>query len=331
MLIYVPPWWFLAAAAALVAYWAMRVLGAHINVQMFVRVIQKVIREKNIPRAVKLSESAGDSPLAVATKAALLASVWRDDDESRHVGYRDVRQVPMDVVRARIRSRYDEAFTRTVAPLPKARLLALPSPFLTVAAFYYELSYFTTNWSVIGASAVCLLFWLYINWVHVRVIRSRNDGFDLLWPSFEFAYENRLTLDVDVKPMFKPSEASTLPSPSTTANPHIFLDVLEPGKPLRSIPVDQPIIKIGKFSSAHVELSAEGVSRIHAVIEVADGKATILDLGAERQTRVNGQAVNRAELSNGDVIGIGDAELVVKVDAAAGVTSSQVVFPPRSQ
>lgn len=101
-----------------------------------------------------------------------------------------------------------------------------------------------------------------------------------------------------------------------TKNARLTLEVLEPGKPLRSLTLDGPVIKIGTFASAQVQLSAEGVSRMHAVVEIADGEASIIDLGASNPTRVNGEKVAKMALSNGDVIGIGDAELVVRLSTA---------------
>lgn len=308
----VSPWWFLVAAAAMAAYWVVQVFGAHINTKLFVQVLQKILREKNVVRAIKLCTAASNAPVGVATKEALITSVSSEEDEIRPVGYRGNRPVSMDRVRARIRARYDEAFTRAAAPLLKALLLALPSFFLCPTAVLLTLSHSAIDWRIVGASGAGFLFLIYVGYTHWQIMSSRNTGFDLLWPSFEFVYENRKALVSETIPPPPPPEAP----PMATKNARLTLEVLEPGKPLRSLTLDGPVIKIGTFASAQVQLSAEGVSRMHAVVEIADGEASIIDLGASNPTRVNGEKVAKRALSNGDVIGIGDAELVVRLSTA---------------
>jgi hypothetical protein len=78
---------------------------------------------------------------------------------------------------------------------------------------------------------------------------------------------------------------------------------------------DRDIIKIGRLASAHLRLEDPKVSRIHAVIEVADNKeAAIIDMGSAEGTRVNGEKVSRTRLKHGDEIGLGDSRLVVVLD-----------------
>jgi hypothetical protein len=309
-------WWLLGTAALLMSPWVVRVFGASIDTQIFAKVVQRLLREKNLTRAIKLSIAAGDAPVATATKAALLASVSREEDEKRPAGYRGSRPVSIDVVRARIRARYDEAFNKPSAPLQHVFLLALLSAFLFVLVLVRKLSLPELDWVVIGVAGAGQLFWFYVAWTHTKILSSRNAAFELLWPSFEAVYHDRHSLSLEDKPVVY-SGLATPPDPpaSEPMKPRITLEVLEPGKPLRSVPLDRPVIKIGKLATSHVQLSAEGVARMHAVIEIADGKASIIDLGATKQTRVNLQPVNKCELSNGDVIGIGDAEMVVRLDA----------------
>ena len=78
---------------------------------------------------------------------------------------------------------------------------------------------------------------------------------------------------------------------------------------------ERDIIKIGRLASAHLRLDDPKVSRIHAVIEVADNKeAAIIDMGSAEGTRVNGEKVSRVRLKHGDEIGLGDSRLVVVLD-----------------
>jgi hypothetical protein len=307
-------WWLLGTAALLMSPWVVRVFGASIDTPIFAKFVAKLIRDKNVSKAIKLSNAAGDAPVAAATKAALLASVSREEDEKRPAGYRGSRPVSMDSVRARIRARYDEAFNKPSAPLRHLFLLALLAAFLFVLVLVRKLSLPELDWVVIGVAGAGQLFWFYGAWTHAKILSARNAAFEQLWPSFEALYHDRHALNLEDKPAYPAPEAPLQAPLSEAMRPLITLEVLEPGKPLRSVPLDKPIIKIGALATSHVQLSAEGVARMHAVIEIADGKASIIDLGAAKKTRVNLQPVDKCELSNGDVIGIGDAEMVVRLE-----------------
>ncbi len=95
---------------------------------------------------------------------------------------------------------------------------------------------------------------------------------------------------------------------------------------------ERDIIKIGRLASAHLRLEDPKVSRIHAVIEVADNKeAAIIDMGSAEGTRVNGEKVSRVRLKHGDEIGLGDSRLVIvldEVEIAALKGGGAVVAPP---
>lgn len=66
------------------------------------------------------------------------------------------------------------------------------------------------------------------------------------------------------------------------------------------------IFKIGRLSSADLEIHDPEVSRMHAVIEPDErGEAQILDLGSEGGTWVNGERVRKHPLRPADVIELG--------------------------
>ena len=80
---------------------------------------------------------------------------------------------------------------------------------------------------------------------------------------------------------------------------------------------ERDIIKIGRLASAHLRLEDPKVSRIHAVIDIANGnEVSIIDMGSAEGTRVNGEKVSRVRLKNGDEVGLGDSRLVVILDDA---------------
>jgi len=63
-------------------------------------------------------------------------------------------------------------------------------------------------------------------------------------------------------------------------------------------PITKPRIFIGRGSAMDVQLKDSEVSRRHAMIEVRSDEATLHDLGATNGTYVDGQRVDRTELSN---------------------------------
>lgn len=80
---------------------------------------------------------------------------------------------------------------------------------------------------------------------------------------------------------------------------------------------ERDIIKIGRLASAHLRLEDTKVSRIHAVIDIANGnEVSIIDMGSAEGTRVNGEKVSRVRLNHGDEVGLGDSKLVVVLDDA---------------
>ncbi len=78
---------------------------------------------------------------------------------------------------------------------------------------------------------------------------------------------------------------------------------------------ERDIIKIGRLASAHLRLEDPKVSRIHAVIDIANGtEVSIIDMGSAEGTRVNGEKVSRVRLKHGDEVGLGDSRLIVVLD-----------------
>ncbi|MCA9621784.1 MAG: FHA domain-containing protein, partial [Myxococcales bacterium] len=86
--------------------------------------------------------------------------------------------------------------------------------------------------------------------------------------------------------------------------------------------VAQDIVKVGKDPKSHLRVDDEAASRMHAVIEVQDD-VTLIDLGNEAGTMVNGARVNKCKLNPGDQIQIGNTLIVLeKVEEAAAVAAA---------
>lgn len=70
--------------------------------------------------------------------------------------------------------------------------------------------------------------------------------------------------------------------------------------------IAQDIVKVGKDPRSHLRVDDELASRMHAVIEVAGpNDITLIDLGNEPGTLVNGQRVNKCKIRPDDQIQIG--------------------------
>ena len=80
---------------------------------------------------------------------------------------------------------------------------------------------------------------------------------------------------------------------------------------------------IGRTRETVVWIDSAAVSRRHAAVRIADGGATIEDLGSKNGTRVRGRAIAAAcALQDGDEIRLGSVLLVFRAFPAAGSTRS---------
>jgi pSer/pThr/pTyr-binding forkhead associated (FHA) protein len=79
--------------------------------------------------------------------------------------------------------------------------------------------------------------------------------------------------------------------------------------------LSKPSILIGRAATSDILLPDPKVSRTHARIECGSGSCTVIDLGSANGTRVNGKHVERAVLSPGDVIQLGDCILRYELSA----------------
>src|SRR3982751_4737095 len=85
--------------------------------------------------------------------------------------------------------------------------------------------------------------------------------------------------------------------------------------------VTQDIVKIGKDPKSHLRLDDEAASRMHAVVEVAGvDDITLIDLGNETGTLVNGQRINKTKIKPGDEIRVADTKITLVSAAPAAVS-----------
>ncbi len=80
-------------------------------------------------------------------------------------------------------------------------------------------------------------------------------------------------------------------------------------------------MKIGTLRSADVCLAAAKVSRIHAVLTTHGREVHLTDMGSPAGTTVNGAQVRKTRLADGDTIGVGAAQLRVRLgERVTGLT-----------
>lgn len=83
--------------------------------------------------------------------------------------------------------------------------------------------------------------------------------------------------------------------------------------------IAQDIVKVGKDPRSHLRVDDDLASRMHAVIEVAGpNDITLIDLGNEPGTLVNGQRVNKCKVRPGDQIQIGSTMIHLESAELAG-------------
>ncbi len=92
--------------------------------------------------------------------------------------------------------------------------------------------------------------------------------------------------------------------------------------------VTQDIVKVGKDPKSHLRVDDELASRMHAVIEVGGPEdITLIDLGNEPGTMVNGARVNKCKLHVGDQIQVGAAKIVLESAEPAGAEAAVAAAP----
>ena len=94
-------------------------------------------------------------------------------------------------------------------------------------------------------------------------------------------------------------------------------EALEPGRYLELqgtgeillVRVDREVTRIGRGLAADVRLDDNSVSRRHAMLVCDESGARILDDRSSNGTVVNGERVDQAALSSGDVVALGRVAL----------------------
>ena len=79
---------------------------------------------------------------------------------------------------------------------------------------------------------------------------------------------------------------------------------------------------VGRAPECDVVVAHPAVSRQHARFQVREGRCFLRDLGSRLGTYRNGELVTKAELSQGDVVVLGQLRLDVRATSVDGVALS---------
>lgn len=95
------------------------------------------------------------------------------------------------------------------------------------------------------------------------------------------------------------------------------------------IPIESPILNIGRRADNQLQLEDRTVSRTHAQIRARDSHFILIDLGSSTGTFQNGYRIEQAILQSGDVITIGSHKLVYIESPAAPPDTTASLKPIR--
>ena len=290
------PWVLVIVGAMLGAPYVWRVVWAGINDVAFTTVIRKLLAAGDAERAVKLCLAADRVPVAAATRAAILAC-GRGVRHDPGADYRSAGDLSPERVLAPVRAAHDAAFEAFAAPLRLARYVAVvgAASLATALALTLHRGPSEPGPAIAAAFGLTVLVWQGAQ--ERRVLALRDAVFEALRDGFDALIR----------------DPRRVPAVAAPTRVRVGFEVSEPGRTPRVVATGEDVIKIGSLDTAQVRLDAPGVARLHAVIERSEGRYSVIDLGSDATTRVNGESVQRRELSDGDVLSVGGAELRVRI------------------
>jgi predicted component of type VI protein secretion system len=83
------------------------------------------------------------------------------------------------------------------------------------------------------------------------------------------------------------------------------------------LPLDRPILLVGRYAECDLQLNSGKVSRRHCVIAQVDGKYLIRDLGSTNGVQINGELVEEGTLHHGDQLTIGNFQYRMDINDTA--------------
>ncbi len=96
------------------------------------------------------------------------------------------------------------------------------------------------------------------------------------------------------------------------------------------IPLNLPVINIGRRLNNQISIDDERVSRKHAQVRITRGRFMIFDLNSTGGTFVNGKRINHSILFPGDVISLAGVTLIFSQDQPTGQAEEKVTTAQKS-
>jgi hypothetical protein len=115
--------------------------------------------------------------------------------------------------------------------------------------------------------------------------------------------------------------------PDSPSAPHAYL---VEGEGKHTIPLDRPVVTLGRQRDNHIVIDAPHVSRRHAQIRLRFGRYVLYDLGSSGGTAVNGQPVHEYVLAPGDVISLAGYTLLYMEEGQTLANEHTQPMPPAS-
>lgn len=94
------------------------------------------------------------------------------------------------------------------------------------------------------------------------------------------------------------------------------------------IPVQRPLILIGRHPECDVRIDLSKISRRHCCVAMAYDRILIRDLGSRNGVRVNGQVVEESLLVEGDEVAIGPLLYRLVAEVPQSAAAPRPVSPP---
>jgi hypothetical protein len=98
----------------------------------------------------------------------------------------------------------------------------------------------------------------------------------------------------------------------------------------KTIPLDVPVVNIGRRLNNQVIINDKRVSRTHAQLRAAKGRFTLFDLNSSGGTFVNGRRIVQSILYPGDVISLAGVTLIYGMDLPGGESTQKVIRTQKS-
>lgn len=106
---------------------------------------------------------------------------------------------------------------------------------------------------------------------------------------------------------------------------HLVLEVTRGRTRFRRRPVTSPRFLIGSGATCDLRLGGDAMPALHSIITICGGEISLEAIAAEPRLILNGRPVHTTHVHDGDIIGIGEVELIARLEAGqapAGVAEA---------